>query len=135
LRCRYKGLVFCRNNSGLMENMDNGLIIPKWVLINRPKIPQMPHYLSDQFVRPSPQVLDFNEKSLHWASVVCGNRYQYLKTRSQKPMFWIVDYGSNWIWSQCQFIDVSLSSTKFYQLQESLIFWCDNIVTIQNPEV
>ena len=25
-----------------MENMDKGLTVPKWVLINRPKIPQMP---------------------------------------------------------------------------------------------
>ena len=38
----YKGLVFCRNNGGLMENMDKGLTVPKWVLIRQPKIPQMP---------------------------------------------------------------------------------------------
>ena len=25
-----------------MESMDKGLNLPKWVLINRPKIPQMP---------------------------------------------------------------------------------------------
>ena len=25
-----------------MENMDKELTVPKWVLINRPKIPQMP---------------------------------------------------------------------------------------------
>ena len=35
----YKGLVFCRNNGWLMENMDKGLTVPKWVLINQPKIP------------------------------------------------------------------------------------------------
>ena len=35
----YKGLVFCGNNGWLMENMDKGLTAPKWVLINRPKIP------------------------------------------------------------------------------------------------
>ena len=50
-----------------MENMDKGLTVPKWVLIVWPKIPQN---LSAQFVCPSPEVLDFNEKSLHWAIVV-----------------------------------------------------------------
>ena len=53
-----------------MENMDKGLTVPKWVLIVWPKIPQMPQNLSAQFVCPSPKVLDFNEKGLHWASLV-----------------------------------------------------------------
>ena len=53
-----------------MENMDKGLTAPKWVLIVWPKIPQMPKNLSAQFVCPSPKILDFNEKSLNWASVV-----------------------------------------------------------------
>ena len=52
--------------------MDKGLIVPKWVLIVWPKIPQMPQNLSAQFVCQSPKVLDFNEKRLHWASVVRG---------------------------------------------------------------
>ena len=50
--------------------MDKGLTVPKWVLIVRPKILQMPQNLSAQFVCPSPKALDFNEKRLHWASVV-----------------------------------------------------------------
>ena len=54
-----------------MENMDKGLTVPKRVLIVRPKMPQN---LSAQFVCPSPKVLDFNEKRLHWASVVRGNK-------------------------------------------------------------
>ena len=45
-----------------MENMDKGLIVPKWVLVAWLKIPQMPQNLSAQFVFPSPKVLDFNEK-------------------------------------------------------------------------
>ena len=53
-----------------MENMDKGLTVPKWVLIVWPKIPQMPQNLSAQFVCPSTKVLDFNEKRLHWVSVV-----------------------------------------------------------------
>ena len=29
LGCGYKGLVFCRNNGWIMENMDKGLNVPK----------------------------------------------------------------------------------------------------------
>jgi hypothetical protein len=36
----------------------------------------MSRNLSAQFVFPSPKVLDFNEKRLHWASVVRGERYR-----------------------------------------------------------
>ena len=58
-----------------MENMDKGLTVPKWVLINWPKIPQMPQNLSTQIVCPSPKVWDFGEKRLHWAYVVgCANK-------------------------------------------------------------
>ena len=50
--------------------MDKGLTLPKWVLINWPKIPQMPQNVSAQLVCPSPKDWDFDEKRLHWASVV-----------------------------------------------------------------
>ena len=63
-----------------MKNMDKGLTVPKWVLIVWPKIPQMPKNLSAQFVCPIPKVLDFNEKRLHWASVVRVLAY-YAKER------------------------------------------------------
>ena len=53
-----------------MENMDKGLTVPKWVLINLPNIPQIPQNLPAQFFCPSPKVLYFDEKRLHWASVV-----------------------------------------------------------------
>jgi hypothetical protein len=56
-----------------MENMDKGLTVPKWVLIVQPKIPLMPQNLSAQLICPGPKVLDFNEKRLHWASVVHGS--------------------------------------------------------------
>ena len=55
-----------------MENMDEGLTVPKWVLILWPKFPLMPQNLSVQFVCPSPKVLDFIEKRLHWVSEVRG---------------------------------------------------------------
>jgi hypothetical protein len=31
-----------------MEKMDKGLTVPKWVMINRPKMPKMPQNLSAQ---------------------------------------------------------------------------------------
>ena len=45
-----------------MENMYEQGTVPKWVLINWPKIPQMPHNLSAQIVCPSPKIWDFDEK-------------------------------------------------------------------------
>ena len=75
-----------------MENMDKGLTVPKWVLIIWPKISQMPHNLSAQFVCPSPKVLDFNEKRLHWASVVRAHSQAadstswYATAMGQKPI-------------------------------------------------
>ena len=52
--------------------MNKGLTVPKWVPRVWRKIPQMPQNLSAQFVCPNPKVLYFNEKRLHWASVVRG---------------------------------------------------------------
>ena len=53
-----------------MESMDKGLTLSKWELIVWPKIPQMPQNLSAQFVCPSPNDLDFNEKRLNLTSVL-----------------------------------------------------------------
>ena len=36
----YKGLVFCKNNGWIMENMDKGLTVTKWMLIVMPEISQ-----------------------------------------------------------------------------------------------
>ena len=51
----------------------------KRVLINWPKVPQMPQNLSAHIVCPSPKVWDFDEKRLHWASVVRGSNLQKKK--------------------------------------------------------
>ena len=59
-----------------MENMNKGLTVAKQLLIVWQKIPQMPPNLSGQFICSSPKVLDFNEKRLHWASVVRDFKYQ-----------------------------------------------------------
>ena len=59
-----------------MENMGKGLTVLKWVLINRPKIRQMPQKLSSQVVCPSPKFWDFDGKRLHWASGVRENDQQ-----------------------------------------------------------
>ena len=48
-----------------MENIDKGPTVPKWELINWPKIPQMPQNLLAQIVCQSPKVWDFDEKRLH----------------------------------------------------------------------
>ena len=63
----YKGLVFCRYNGWFIEDMGKGLTVPK--------IHQMPQNFSAQIVCPSPKVWDFDEKRLHWASVVRGPDY------------------------------------------------------------
>ena len=66
--------------------MDKRLTVPRWVLIVWPKIPQMPPNLSAQIVCPSPKVWDFNEKKLHWVSVVhaLGLQTSLLKKTSGK---------------------------------------------------
>ena len=48
----------------LMENMDKGLTVPKWVLINWQKITQMRKNLSAQIFYPSPKFWVFDEKRL-----------------------------------------------------------------------
>ena len=53
-----------------MENMDRGITVLKWVLINWPKITQLPQNVSAQIVCQSPKVWDLYEKRLHRASVV-----------------------------------------------------------------
>ena len=60
-----------------MENMGKGLTVPKWVLINWPKIPKM--YLP----KLSAQARKFGismKKGLHWASVVreSGKKCTYI---------------------------------------------------------
>ena len=51
-----------------MENMDKGLTLPKWVLINRPKILQMPKiYLPNSSVQAQKFGIPLG---LHWTSVV-----------------------------------------------------------------
>ena len=52
--------------------MDKKLTVPKWVLIVRPKIPQMPQKISAHNVSPSPKVRDLKKGSL-CVSVVCGS--------------------------------------------------------------
>ena len=58
-----------------MENMDKGLTVSKCFLIVRPKIPHILQNLSAQFVSTIPKVWDFDEKRLHWVSVVHDYAY------------------------------------------------------------
>ena len=74
-----KGLVFCRNNGWIMENMDKELRIPKWVLIVWPKISRLPQKISAQNVCLSPKVRDFWKKNSLWVPVVRGWYISFLR--------------------------------------------------------
>jgi hypothetical protein len=74
-----------------MENMDKELTVLKWGLIVWPKIPRMFRNLSAQFVCPSPKVLDFNEKRLHWVSLVRGFHCTTLAKSGSSPIFLVAD--------------------------------------------
>ena len=50
--------------------MDKGLTVPKLGADSLAENTQIAENLSAQFVCPSPKVLDFNEKKLHWVYVV-----------------------------------------------------------------
>ena len=78
-----------------MENKDKGLTVPKWVLINGPRIPRMPQNLSAQFVCLSPKVWDFDEKELHWASVVRGSGFATAKLAAVMQSFMAIDSFSS----------------------------------------
>ena len=55
-----------------MENMDEGLTVPKWVLINQLKIHQMPQNLSVQIVCPNSADTPANlSQHLHLCKNVC----------------------------------------------------------------
>ena len=65
--------------------MDKGLTVPKWVLMNCSKIPQMPQNLSTQIVCSNPQVWDFDEKMLYWASIVRGQDHNKVRNENKIP--------------------------------------------------
>ena len=65
------------NSNPKFENMGKKLIVPRQVLIVKTKIPQMLQNLAAQFVCPCPKVWDFEEKKLHWASVVRASIHPY----------------------------------------------------------
>ena len=77
-----------------MKNMVKGLAGPKWVLIVRPKMPQI---LFAQFVCPSPKVLDFNEKRFHCSSIVRGFIHLFGQGRKyafQKQILYFISRSS-----------------------------------------
>ena len=61
------------------------LTVLKWVMLNWPKILQMPQNLSAQIVCRSLKVRDFDEKRIHWASIIHGSytSLEYSKNSSQ----------------------------------------------------
>ena len=61
-------IVLFKNNGWLMENMDKGLTVPKWVLINRPKFPKT--YLPK--LSAEAQKFAIQWKKASWPSIVRG---------------------------------------------------------------
>ena len=56
-----------------MENMNKGLTVPKWELKFCQKYPKCPKiYLPNLSAQAQKFGIYFNEKRLHWASVVWG---------------------------------------------------------------
>ena len=55
-----------------MKNMDKGLTVPKWVLINGPKLPANAPKSFGPICLPKPKSLGFSKKSSLWLSVVRG---------------------------------------------------------------
>ena len=87
MRCGYKGLVFCRNNGWIMENMDKGLTVPKWVLIVRPEITQMPQ---NPFQYHTPSIFKLNRDcSQFWSK----NAQFQINKRQELSMSW----NSSWL--------------------------------------
>ena len=75
----YKGLVFCKNNGWLLEKMDKGFTVPKWVLMNWPKISQIPQSLSVQIVWTS-------SFGFQWKKASLGIRIPWYKTPNPESM-------------------------------------------------
>ena len=63
-----------------MENMDKGLIVLKWLLIYRPKIPQN---VSANLSAQAKKLGIFEKKAL-WVSVVCVAAYSFLELGFKK---------------------------------------------------
>ena len=82
-----------RDAKNILIQIYCGLTVPKQMLIIWPKIPKMPKNLSARHIFTSPKVLDFNEKKLHWASVVRGLRQESLVTLSCHGILvsWVFD--------------------------------------------
>ena len=79
LGCGYKGLVLCRNNDWIMENLDMGLTVPKWALIVCAKIPQMPQNLSAICTpKPKNSGLQWKKKASSGVRSPCTELYNFL---------------------------------------------------------
>ena len=118
-----------------MENMDKGLTVPKKERIGR--IPQMPQNLSAQIVCPTPKFSDFDEKRLHWASVVRG---QHTVVSSgcgskEKKLYGKQDHkfsGTFCCFTRCDIFGENLASYSYFVLlKKRIIFCCQKMHTFQ----
>ena len=115
----YKGFVFCETNGWLMKNMDKGLTVPKWVLINRSKTPQMPQNLSAQIVCWSPKVWNLDEKRLHWASVVRDSNEWLKQSNWQFDKFQMYSIENRYILHTTYLVLLCLVPT-FFRVERTL---------------
>ena len=130
LRVGYKGLVFCRNNSQIMENMDNELTVPKCVLIVQPKIPQMPQKISAQNVCPSPKVQDFWKKL---SLGVCSPRYTLYSKYFYTLTFDLIDHVIQFnTWHRSKMTRIILNQIRCQSTQILAWFsWCTFSILIK----
>ena len=69
-----------------MEIMDKGLTVPKWVLMNWPKILKIPQNVSAQIVCQSPKTLGFRWKKVSlgvhslWSPIYCSHHRKCIYT-------------------------------------------------------
>ena len=134
----YKGIVFCRNNGWLMKNMDKEPTVPKWLLINQPKIPKMSQNFS-VICLPKPKSLGFAEKNLSGCLSFLWIRLKKVTT-FQTQNWWILKFKllfrfyltfflQNWSMKKCKesFNTVATRSNKkwwgFLDCMKKLLTW------------
>ena len=78
-----------------MENMDKELTVPKWVLINRPKIPQMPQNLYPKLSAQAPKFGIVMKKGFIALGISSPCVHTYLETKPSRHD----RHGRNGSWS------------------------------------
>ena len=99
--------------------MDKGHTVPKWALIVWPKIPQMPQNLSAQAQKFWISI--FNEKRLHWVSVVRDSRYHHAQLTTLTTFLTVVQLGKTTLKAISNFMNHKKNNTQF--INNFVIIW------------